>query len=394
MGSLCASRPASWLPCCALLAGCYATHSRGDVAAVSAPPSTIPRAPDGGRAVDNADACRIGTLVSKVTMTTTPGNLLIIFDQSGSMNDAWMGTTKLAAAREALVQAITPLQNQLEVGAIFLPDPAVLCDDTQPAVQPIDGLGNIPFRSGSQFIQAFQAHWDMFGSTLAPGTPLNEAFDRADVALQAALTSTTLVGKFAVLVFTDGRPNCPLFALVADGGTGDGAPLPEVTGIPTKPEAEHAADWFAQGVPTYMIGLPGAMDGVELLNDVALRGSGGALKTYISPSDPQALATKLDELVQRQVSTALSSCSIDLVPAALEPETLQLVVEAIAMKGLLQEVPHDLGGAGGWTIASDGSSVELSGELCDRAKRGDFSQLAFWHGCNTLPRLASTTPAR
>ena len=50
-------------------------------------------------------------------------NVLIVFDQSGSMGETWAGTggSKLAAATNALEQAFTPLQDLLTAGAIFFP---------------------------------------------------------------------------------------------------------------------------------------------------------------------------------------------------------------------------------------------------------------------------------
>jgi hypothetical protein len=203
------------------------------------------------------------------------------------------------------------------------------------------------------------------------GTPLNEAFDRADVALKAAMG--TLKGPIAVLVFTDGQPNC--------------TPDPNVTKVPTKSEPAHASDWFVQNVPTYMIGLPGAMDGAQLLNDIASGGSGGASKMYISPADPAALTMKLKELIQLQVSSSFDSCSIDLNPPTSTPDMLQLVVQEASgsTAGMDEAVPRDLGAAGGWTITPDGTHVELVGDVCTSAKNGTFSRLTFTYGCKSLP---------
>jgi hypothetical protein len=369
---------------------------------------------DAGQIVGDGSACVVGkfcassnpdqgcgtiTLETTIKLVMRPGNLLIIFDQSQSMSEKWMSTTKLQAARDALVAAIMPLQDSLHVGAIFLPDPNVSCifQDPQmtPAVQPIEGAGNIPFQAGPQFLTAFNNHWSMQGAGKGIGTPLNEAFDRADVALQAAMTALKSMtmspvgdlapGPIAVLVFTDGQPNCP--PLQGGGMMGASSPLPAVTGIPTKLEPQHAADWFAQGVPTYMVGLQGAMDGATLLNAIASSGSGGMMTMFISPTDPMALSTKLTELVQLQVMQGLDSCSIDLMPATSTPDKLQLVVEEASMPGVQENVPHDLGAAGGWTITPDGSHVELTGGVCDSAKSGTFSKLTFTYGCKDIPPI-------
>jgi hypothetical protein len=236
-----------------------------------------------GGSPSDAGAC------SPALTSIVPGNLLIIFDQSSSMQEAWQSTTKLEAAKQALIDTISAHKDSLTVGAIFLPyaeaNPTSVCIIGAGGswVQPIDGVGNIPFRPASDFLEAFNAHWSMAGAGTGLGTPLNEAFDRADVALRAARTNASLSGRFAVLVFTDGMPNC--------------SPDPAATGTPTKPEPNRAADWLTQGVATYVIGLPGA-DGVMYLNDIALNGGSGMA---LNLTDPGALPTALGDLIERAV---------------------------------------------------------------------------------------------
>jgi hypothetical protein len=336
---------------------------------------------DGGEPVSDGSACLVGvvcasdnpdqgcgtlTLKGTTKMTVKPGNLLIIFDQSGSMNGEWQMTTKLEAAKAALIAAITPLADLLTVGAIFLPSAGSGCrgGGSVAAVAPIDGPGNIPFSPGPQFLDAFNAHWSM-ASMNGGGTPLNEAFDRADVALKAA--QSMLMGQVAVLVFTDGMPNC--------------TPDPAVTMVPTEAEPQRAADWFVQNILTYLVGLPGA-DGVTYLNDIAVNGGTGM---YLTPDNPMTLTDKLMEIVKSQISTSFDSCAIDLNPATSAPDKLQLVVEERSNPGQEMEVPRDLGSAGGWTISSDGVHIELNGEICDAAKSGAITKLTFKLGCKDIP---------
>ena len=59
-----------------------------------------------------------------IKKTVTPGNVLIVFDESGSMKEDWMGQSKWLAANQAMTQALTPLQDQIALGgAIFFPNP-------------------------------------------------------------------------------------------------------------------------------------------------------------------------------------------------------------------------------------------------------------------------------
>ncbi|MDH5675002.1 MAG: VWA domain-containing protein [Myxococcales bacterium] len=313
---------------------------------------------------DNPDEDDCGTLrlESDIEVTREPGNLLIIFDQSGSMDQPWgNGGSKLQAAQTALVNAITPLQDDLTVGAIFFPTydcPLLLVPPVGGAVAPIDGPGQIPFQAGPTFLGAWQQHWAAGRMNTGLGTPMQEAFDRADVAIQNA----TLTGNLAIIAFTDGEPNC-----FAD---------PNQSG-PTMLEPDRAASWLgSQMIKTYVVGLPGAV-GVQLLNDVAV--AGGTMQ-YIVPDDPAQLEAVLSQVVSETVTAGFNSCSITLNPAADVPDKLLMIVEETGIVGE-QQVPRDFG----WSISDNGENVEITGALCDDAMNGRFTSITFEFACPEAP---------
>ena len=313
--------------------------------------------------LDSLDGNKCGTLRidSSVEITVQPGNLLIIFDMSGSMGDLWLGlgTNKRDAARQALEAAITPLQDQLNVGAIFFP--TVACVPLLPpppggAVAPITDGTQINFAPGPQFMQTWNQRWSI-PALDGIGTPMNEAFDRAAVALENA----NLTGQTAVVVFTDGAPTC--------------FPDANVSGVPTMPEPQRAASWLnGDSVKTYVVGLPGAA-GVQVLNQVAQSGGTG---TYILPDDPAQLEEKLREVVQETVKRGFDNCSITLNPAAELPDDLLMLVTE---NGVEQTVPRDRG----WTLSADGAHVEITGKLCDDAMGGRFESITFEYFCPEDP---------
>jgi hypothetical protein len=307
--------------------------------------------------------CGTLRLEQDVQVTRQPGNLLIVFDQSLSMNDPWAMTTKIVAAQTALQNAIMSLQDSLTVGAIFFPTLGCIPGLPGVAVDPIDSANQIPFQPGPMFLQAWNTHWTNVGGALGIGTPMNEAFDRADV----ALANAKLTGGVAVVAFTDGAPNC--------------FPDDTMTTIPTMPEPDRAGSWLANKmVKTYVVGLPGAA-GVDLLNQVAV--SGGTMQ-YILPDDPAMLEAKLREVVNETVKMGFDSCSINLKPAADPVEKLQMVVEE---NGMRQKVARMLSADAGWTISADGTHVEITGKLCEDAKAGRFHSITFEYGCKDLPEL-------
>jgi len=314
------------------------------------------------------DNCGTLRLEQDVEVTRTPGNLLIVFDQSASMAEPWgmTGGTKIAAAQNAVMQAITSLQDSLTVGAIFFP--TLACIPGLPApmggvVAPIDGMGQIPFQPGPQFLTSWTAHWTQLNGLLGLGTPMQEAFDRADVAIQSSM----LTGQLAVVAFTDGQPNC--------------LPDPMITMTPTATEPERSASWLMnKKIKTYVVGLPGAA-GVDILNNVAV--SGGTMQ-YILPDDPAALEQKLREVVSETVKMGFDSCSINLTPAADPADKLLMVVEE---NGTRSRVDRMLSAEAGWSITADGTHVEITGRLCDDAKAGRFESITFEYGCKELPPL-------
>src|SRR5262249_1770417 len=159
----------------------------------------------------------------------------------------WDNTTRLDAAVAAVTSVVERFQDSLTVGAIFVPfaassSTATVCSTggvSGSFVQPIDGTGNIPFTTCAHFLEQFKAHFGFRPPLTVLGTPFTEAFDRADAPLQAALPK--FHGRTAVLVITDGMPNC--------------FPDAMATGIPTKTEPARAADWVAENVGTYVFGL-------------------------------------------------------------------------------------------------------------------------------------------
>jgi len=194
-------------------------------------------------------------------LTSEPSTVLVIFDKSGSMDSYWDEDSKWVAASNALIDAIKPLQENLTVGAIFFPQPS------ECLVAELDSELQLDFMPGPIFINT----WIESASANAPNgsTPLETALAVADRAISKARERGLLEERFQVLLLTDGEPNCD-----TDPNTLDRLP----------------ASWLAQGIQTYVLGLPGSSVAAELLDTIA---KAGGTETHTAPGNPGELQNNI-----------------------------------------------------------------------------------------------------
>jgi Mg-chelatase subunit ChlD len=331
------------------------------------------------------DDCGSQLLESDVETIEKPGNVLLVFDRSGSMAQEWNGDTRWEQAGLAIEQALTPLVEKLTIGMVGFPSsdpnaPLVCVDPTGIACLFVPGLmvaggtcsvnavsmpDQIPFTAGAEFLPLFVG--PMGGAPMyapVPGgrTPLREGLAQA----QATLAAGVPEGITSVVVITDGDPNCEW----------DQAASTQIV-----------ADWLAQGIRTYVIGLPGTSgEGDAILTSLAMT---GGTDQYITPNDAAALEMKLREIATETVQAGIDSCEIVLNPPAEAPEELHLVVTE---GGNDADAPRDLGNGAGWSLSADASKVTLEGAFCDDALAGRFTSLRFEFGCVDLPELPPIEP--
>jgi hypothetical protein len=313
-------------------------------------------AADAGLGPDQKGNCGGVEIEPMVSKMIVPGNVLLIFDESLSMNEVWSGgQSKWTVATQAVIAAITPLQDQINAATLFFPNAGFdVC-----GVSAIDSGSQINFLAGGKFVSA----WNKYMGSHGPGgfTPTGTAMQLADTALAKA----TLTGTTAVVVITDGDPNC---------GTNDA----QVNQL--------AASWLAKGIKTHVFGLPGASAGTARLNALAAAGGTGQ---FITPNDPMALQMSLADIAGSSVSTSFDNCRITLPMQPPNPADLTLVV---LLQGVKQSVARDLGTGGGWVLDPNGTAITLQGALCDQAKHGAYEKISVVFGCVDLPPLPPPKP--
>jgi hypothetical protein len=121
----------------------------------------------------------------------------------------------------------------------------------------------------------------------------------------------------------------------------------------------------------------------------ALAAAGGT--TLVQSNNAATLQQTLSAAISRSLVQALKSCSIDLEVPVTPPRDVQLVVSERG--GEREAAAHDLGHGSGWTITKDGTHVELTGALCEDAKRGRFEAIELAYGCASLPPVDAEAPS-
>lgn len=318
----------------------------------------------GAPGVDGGN-CGSVSINSSVEEVVVPGNVLIVFDQSDSMTAAdFNGQVRWKAASDALVAAIAPQKDSLTVGAVFFPSVDAFntllggtCDlaSVSPITDTTSADPQIPFMPGAQFIDAWVKHWA--AGPLRLGTPTEAGLIRGDQALGAA----NLKGNIVVILVTDGQPTC--------------GSLQSTTGL--------AAKWKGLGIPTYVIGLPGAGSAGAPVPDLSGIAAAGGTTDYVMPSDGAKLQQLFSNITSKIVSRSLNSCDIKFgqPPSDLKQVALVVTDAKTGQKFAVNQGPD------GWQLAADGSKATLQGATCKDATNGTFSTVSFAFGCVKLPLL-------
>lgn len=348
---------------------------------------------------ETADECEVGercaptdvdpmdcgslTLEPEVEVIRNPGNLLVIADKSQSMLDQWNGQIKYTASRDALLNAIIPMQDLLTVGSVMFPAvaPDSMCasDAENPfacgcEVSPIDTAQQLAFMPAPDFIAQFP---NLYVPPAGAFTPLEEGVVRAAEALQGA----TLEGTTAVIIMTDGEPNC------SDVGEDPDA-IMNAQQIIADRVSTQVAMWFDQGIKTHVIGLPGVQGAEGVLNQIAMAGGTGS---FVSPTNPQELEARFAEIASETIESGFDSCELIIDPPAEVPEKLHMVVVS---GGMEQIVPPNMDANSNptWNVSGDGSRVTLEGRYCEAATTGEFEAVHFEFGCEDPPPIPPLPP--
>lgn len=308
-----------------------------------------------------------------VPLFVDPPIIYFVLDRSGSMEtpDKW---TQVRLTVAKIMRSLGPRAN---FGATMFP--AVGTDACAPGTQ------IMPVRNGDPpGVDGPTTNTLLAATRVKPGggTPTAATLERVFGDLGR------IAGRKFVILATDGAPNCNPNAtcsfdqcqLNIEGVVG--CPKFGPTNCCEPPEGfrENCNDGprtltaigalRSAGIPTYVVGLPGAGPYAALLDQMAEAGGtarSGSPKYYAVDSATESVMLAALKKIAAQIA---GTCVFELKEPPADPRLVNVYLDDV----ILPFEPND-----GWTI--EGKTVTLVGDACNRVKNGDVLDVRIIAGC-------------
>lgn len=315
-----------------------------------------------------------------------PPNLYFVLDRSGSMAEAMPGgsANKFTAVREAALSLVRKLGSHVNVGAAVFPAQGRLC---QPGEQVFETIrGDVAPRVGDADGPITAAFAEATKVTTLGYTP-------TAATLRALLpTLSALRGRTAVVLATDGGPNCNSDARCTanecisniqqvagcDSAVNCCAPsagpdAPRMC-LDKEPTLEAVRALKQAKINTYVVGIPGSQPFTDLLGQAAIEGGTGRSgdPSYYAVNDIDALASALE-----QISRDFVTCDLALDEMPLDRKEIKVFLDG-------EEVGLDHTDGYSWTGEK---TFKLMGPSCAAFLQGKIKHVEAYAFCDDgMPR--------
>jgi len=316
-----------------------------------------------------------------------PPNLYFVIDRSGSMNESVeppSSTTRYSAVRAACVHVVRQIGSRANFGAAVFPG-SPYADECSTGIEVFPTRpGDPPGTPNGPVANAFAA-----ATNVEPlgGTPI-----AATLAYVLPIVSS-LTGKTAIVLATDGGPNCnPAVACgiqdciwnieheqilgmacdetynCCDQANTDSGNLGCLDAAATIAAVQALRD---AGIRTYVVGIPGSGPYADLLDQLAIIGGSARPDSprYYRVDDISTLQDTLSQIGDK----ALVTCQFQLSQPPPDPDFVNVYLDATLL-------PYDE--MNGWSWIDD-TRIQLNGEACAKLERGEAAQVQVVAGCPT-----------
>jgi hypothetical protein len=356
-----------------------------------------------------------------LSATGDPPNLYFVIDRSGSMGQTVDGVVKYDAVAGAAVDLVRTLGSKVKVGAAVFPGPAVnIAPD--PNQMPPD-----PCLVGEEVFSATLGDAMRVGPC-DPDGPITRAFSGAislpnnqlpvgstpTAATLAAIlpTLSELPGRTAVVLATDGGPNCN-----AGAACDESKCIPNIEHDPACPEGTNCCvesllgpdapkaclddtrtlkavqALHDKGIKTYVVGVPGSSPYAALLDQLAVAGGTGRLGStaYYDVAHVSELGDVLDSIG----AEVILSCHLRLDDDPPDHEQVNVYLDS---RVLTYGSPDGWRWTGSSTDGGDDDAsldssaeaaapsykeIDLTGAACSDLEGGKVRRLEITFGCKT-----------
>jgi hypothetical protein len=304
-------------------------------------------APD-GVADSGADAMPVGCTPGTFALSRAQPAAMFVLDRSGSMGRAFSGpASRWEVLTSGLSKALPAVDQTIAIGALMFPSGT----DTQSCS--VSGTAN--FTPGIGHVAPLLA---LMTSTRPGGT--TPTADAIDTAARSILAFRAATGARAMVLATDGSPNCnsaldPRTCTCIDAQTCRRA----TQCLDDKRTVERIASYFAQGLPTYVLGIqnPGETQNNSVLDamaDAGGRPKAGAHHFYAATS-----AAELDSALVA-IRDQLGACTYLTTSVPSTDGTITVSVDGAF-------VPYDARGSTGWHWADrTNGEIVFAADVCAR----------------------------
>ena len=353
---------------------------------------------------------------SKIEATKKPASLLLVIDRSASMDvppqdpgstnetggasnsggSAGTQSTKWELLKGQLVTSLGTVEGDLSFGLELYP-----YDDSIPASDlwcemPGGATVQVDISPGTDALGDIESRLD--ATAPAGNTPTSAALQQA---LEYFTTGdgATLEGDKYVLLATDGGPNCnpdiscdassciPNLEGISCSGNSNGnccSSLPEQC-LDDQASIDALASLAAEGIRTFVVGIPGSESYSDTLNQFADAG-----QTAIESSDPAAPRyfrvdassnmQNLSEVLSDITSALIKTCRLELDSEPPDLSKLNVYVDGNVVPQL---------GDDGWSLSTDTTppTIELKGLTCEHIETVGVESVSVKYGCPTVIML-------